>query len=315
MRLGAWSGAAESPYATGDYRKQQRDGDAAVGGLDLTRCGRYDSTGPKNNGCLWQVRMRSCVVQPDLATVVFLVCFILITGSGMAQGTRQMVESDQYGVASQVGFSQLKAQGASNANMMFTANLALSDERSKPDVLSDTRSQKNVHRQVENAAVAGCQEDMTKSKQMERHNRKLTDAAPVMSNKDSYPSFIWCIAKPGANVYALQTALNWTCSKRGGNINCSPILAGGVCYLPNTIQTHSSWAFNAYFYNNPTEYDSCDFNGTAILAYTDLSTQSCLFQGTSSAIVQGAAHMEAAPAFQLVTTALLLTYLIAQHAL
>jgi hypothetical protein len=80
MRLGAWSGAAESPYATGDYRKQERDGDAAVGGLDLTRCGRYHSTGPKNNGCLWQVRMRSCVVQPDLATVVFLVCFILITG-------------------------------------------------------------------------------------------------------------------------------------------------------------------------------------------------------------------------------------------
>jgi hypothetical protein len=118
---------------------------------------------------------------------------------------------------------------------------------------------------------------MTKSKQMERHNRKLTDAAPVMSNKDSYPSFIWCIAKPGANVYALQTALNWTCSKRGGNINCSPILAGGVCYLPNTIQTHSSWAFNAYFYNNPTEYDSCDFNGTAILAYTDLSMPIFLF--------------------------------------
>ncbi len=52
MRLGAWSGAAESPYATGDYRKQHRDGDAAVGGLDLTRCGRYDSTGPKNNGKL-----------------------------------------------------------------------------------------------------------------------------------------------------------------------------------------------------------------------------------------------------------------------
>jgi hypothetical protein len=80
MRLRAWSGAAESPYATGDYRKHQRDGDAAVGGLDLTHCGRYDSTGPKNNGCLWQVQMRSYVVQADLATVVFLVCFILITG-------------------------------------------------------------------------------------------------------------------------------------------------------------------------------------------------------------------------------------------
>ncbi len=53
-------------------------------------------------------------------------------GSGMAQGTRQMVESDQYGVASQVGFSQLKAQGASNANMMFTANLAL---RSVPTIM------------------------------------------------------------------------------------------------------------------------------------------------------------------------------------
>jgi hypothetical protein len=50
----------------------------------------------------------------------------------MAQGRRQMVESDQDGVASQVGFSQLKTQGASNANMMFTANLAL---RSIPTIV------------------------------------------------------------------------------------------------------------------------------------------------------------------------------------
>jgi hypothetical protein len=71
-------------------------------------------------------------VQPDLATVVLLVCFILITGSGMAQGRRQMVESDQDGVASQVGLSQLKTQGASNANVMFTANLSL---RSVPTVV------------------------------------------------------------------------------------------------------------------------------------------------------------------------------------
>jgi hypothetical protein len=50
----------------------------------------------------------------------------------MAQGRRQMMESDQDGVASQVGFSQLKAQGASNANMMFTANLEL---RSVPTIV------------------------------------------------------------------------------------------------------------------------------------------------------------------------------------
>ncbi len=74
MRLGAWSGAAESPYATGDYRKQQRDGDAAVGGLDLTRCGRYDSTGPKNNG-----KLSMCLKN------VFLLYIFLWTGERKAR--------------------------------------------------------------------------------------------------------------------------------------------------------------------------------------------------------------------------------------
>ena len=83
--------------------------------------------------------------------------------------------------------------------------------------------------------------------------------------------FYWCVSKDAANVYMLQTALNWTCSSFGGGVNCNPIYAGGNCYLPNTIQKHSSWAFNMYYNSQSGAPDSCNFSGTAMVTINDPS--------------------------------------------
>lgn len=83
--------------------------------------------------------------------------------------------------------------------------------------------------------------------------------------------YYWCVSKDGANVYMLQTALNWTCSSFGGGVNCNPIYAGGNCYLPNTIQKHSSWAFNMYYNSQSGAPDSCNFSGTAMVTVNDPS--------------------------------------------
>lgn len=83
--------------------------------------------------------------------------------------------------------------------------------------------------------------------------------------------YYWCVSKDGANVYMLQTALNWTCSSFGGGVNCNPIYAGGNCYLPNTIQKHSSWAFNMYYNSQSGAPDSCNFSGTAMVTINDPS--------------------------------------------
>ncbi|KAF2285670.1 hypothetical protein GH714_006330 [Hevea brasiliensis] len=54
----------------------------------------------------------------------------------------------------------------------------------------------------------------------------------------------WCVARSDASNQALQTALDYAC---GAGADCSPIQSNGLCFLPNTIQAHASFAFNSYF--------------------------------------------------------------------
>jgi len=79
--------------------------------------------------------------------------------------------------------------------------------------------------------------------------------------------FVWCVVNDGANVYDVQTALNWACAR----INCSPTYVGGTCYIPNTIWAHASWAFNAYYNSMNGAQDSCNFSGTAYVTSNDPS--------------------------------------------
>ncbi|KAF7132843.1 hypothetical protein RHSIM_Rhsim09G0057300 [Rhododendron simsii] len=78
----------------------------------------------------------------------------------------------------------------------------------------------------------------------------------------------WCVARSDAISPALQTALDYAC---GAGADCSPIQSSGLCFLPNTIQAHASYAFNSYYQRKANAPGSCNFGGTATVAETDPS--------------------------------------------
>lgn len=78
----------------------------------------------------------------------------------------------------------------------------------------------------------------------------------------------WCVARSDASNQALQTALDYACSS---GADCTPLQSNGLCFLPNTIQAHASYAFNSYFQRKGMAPGSCDFSGTATVAKTDPS--------------------------------------------
>ncbi|GMH20289.1 hypothetical protein Nepgr_022130 [Nepenthes gracilis] len=84
----------------------------------------------------------------------------------------------------------------------------------------------------------------------------------------------WCVARSDASDEALQTALDYAC---GAGADCAPLQSSGLCFLPNTIQAHASYAFNSFYQRNNIAPGSCDFAGTATLAITDPSYGSCVY--------------------------------------
>ncbi|KAF7836993.1 PLASMODESMATA CALLOSE-BINDING PROTEIN 3-like [Senna tora] len=89
----------------------------------------------------------------------------------------------------------------------------------------------------------------------------------------------WCVARSDASSQALQTALDYAC---GSGADCLPLQSNGLCFLPNTIQAHASYAFNSYYQRNSRAPGSCDFAGTATIAQTDPSYGSCVYPSSSS---------------------------------
>lgn len=78
----------------------------------------------------------------------------------------------------------------------------------------------------------------------------------------------WCVAKSDANDAALQANIDYVCSS---GLDCKPIQAGGVCYNPNTVRSHASYAMNAYYqFNGPHDFN-CDFNHTGVITSSDPS--------------------------------------------
>ncbi|CAB4261462.1 unnamed protein product [Prunus armeniaca] len=99
------------------------------------------------------------------------------------------------------------------------------------------------------------------------------------SSSSSSSSSTWCVARSDATTQALQTALDYAC---GAGADCSPLQSTGLCYLPNTIQAHASYAFNSYYQRKAMAPGSCDFSGTSTIAQTDPSYGSCVYPSSAS---------------------------------
>ncbi|XP_031481113.1 PLASMODESMATA CALLOSE-BINDING PROTEIN 3-like [Nymphaea colorata] len=90
----------------------------------------------------------------------------------------------------------------------------------------------------------------------------------------------WCIARSNTVDATLQIALDYAC---GAGADCAPIQSNGLCYLPNTVQAHASYAMNSYYQRKARAPGSCDFAGTAVVATTDPSYGSCVYPASVSA--------------------------------
>uniref|UniRef100_A0A7C8ZG48 DNA-directed RNA polymerase n=1 Tax=Opuntia streptacantha TaxID=393608 RepID=A0A7C8ZG48_OPUST len=90
---------------------------------------------------------------------------------------------------------------------------------------------------------------------------------------------MWCVARSDASEEALQRGLDYACA---AGADCVPIQENGMCYLPNTLQAHASYAFNSYYQRSNMAPASCDFSGIATLAKTDPSYGSCVYPASPS---------------------------------
>ncbi|PNT68470.1 probable glucan endo-1,3-beta-glucosidase A6 [Brachypodium distachyon] len=86
---------------------------------------------------------------------------------------------------------------------------------------------------------------------------------------------LWCVLLPGKDEKAVAAALNYACGQGSGT--CAAIQPGAVCFEPNTLDAHASYAFNSYWQQFRKSGASCSFNGLATTTTTDPSHGSCKF--------------------------------------
>ncbi|KAI3457635.1 hypothetical protein Pfo_014298 [Paulownia fortunei] len=85
---------------------------------------------------------------------------------------------------------------------------------------------------------------------------------------------VWCVAKPTVPVSLMQQALDYACAS---GADCAPILLNGLCYQPDTVLAHASYAFNSYWQRTKRAGGNCDFGGSAMLVTVDPSYDQCHF--------------------------------------
>ncbi|KAK5841064.1 hypothetical protein PVK06_009972 [Gossypium arboreum] len=81
----------------------------------------------------------------------------------------------------------------------------------------------------------------------------------------------WCVARSDASSQALQNALDYACAS---GADCTPIQSNGLCFLPNTIQAHASYAYNSYYQRRAKApgYGSCMYPSPQSSSYEISST-------------------------------------------
>ncbi|KAK7306873.1 hypothetical protein VNO77_44833 [Canavalia gladiata] len=88
---------------------------------------------------------------------------------------------------------------------------------------------------------------------------------------------VWCVAKPTVPDPIIQEAMDYAC---GTGADCKSIQPNGLCFQPNTLLAHASYAFNSYWQNTKIGGGTCDFGGTAMLVTVDPSYDKCNFKLT-----------------------------------
>ena len=78
----------------------------------------------------------------------------------------------------------------------------------------------------------------------------------------------WCVAKVEATTQQLLDALNYAC---GAGADCDHIQPNGSCYYPNTVESHTSYAFNSFYQKNKQASGTCDLAGSAHVVSIDPS--------------------------------------------
>lgn len=96
---------------------------------------------------------------------------------------------------------------------------------------------------------------------------------PPTSPVTPAPSTSWCIPKAGVSDAQLQANIDYACSQ---GLDCRPIQPGGVCFEPNTLQSHAAFVMNLYYQTFGRNQWNCDFSQTATLTSQNPSKSSLL---------------------------------------
>ncbi|KAL6500625.1 hypothetical protein OROHE_025422 [Orobanche hederae] len=102
-----------------------------------------------------------------------------------------------------------------------------------------------------------------------------TTMSPPEGNTTFLGGTSWCVARPDSSSSDLHDALDWACGL--GKADCSMIQPGGPCFMPNTVISHASYAFNSYYQENGNSDVACYFSGTAVLTKNNPSYERCVF--------------------------------------